>query len=375
MNAVRGKGGAKPAAFSGPRPVTTENAKIEDRRLLCAICNPLRFALRSCLIAGAFLLLPSCLWAAQYDIHVKTSPRLELIRPLSEPTAVSILVTSADGRPVREGWVEVALEAPQPSRWFSTDFPLIEGTRLFDMRLNLTRGKAEWRYLFPIRGKYAMRVDFVTPARERVSRVFDINVRERGTKWLFLGSFTLGLFALGFIAGRIFSPIAAGARNGMVGAVAFSIWSVASVGAVAPATPEPSGRLEVGPAVVGRPAPVRWRLKGDLKPPDAGAVLTLTITHLEKGVPVFAIDKLTVGEEFSMNFQFTDGAEYRLGAVVDVPPAPPLRTERIVMVNAIEPPARAMIAPMVLFLSALAGGLAAGRWSRGKGACATALSG
>jgi hypothetical protein len=117
---------------------------------------------------------------------------------------------------------------------------------------------------------------------------------------------------------------------------------------------------------------VRWRLDGDLKP-NSRASLTLTITHLEKGMSVFAVEKLPVGKEFLMNFQFTDGAEYRLRAVAEIPAAPAFRVERVVQVTAAEPPAGAILAPMVLFLSSLGGGLAAGRWSRRRGGRATAL--
>jgi hypothetical protein len=246
----------------------------------------------------------------------------------------------------------------------------VEGTRLVDLRLELTRGEAEWRYLFPIRGEYVMTVDFVSPAGKAASRVFKFAVSERGTKWLFLAAFTAGLFALGFTSGRIFSPIRTGRPQRMIGCLVASCWSIAwagGAGAVnAEGPPSSAGSLEIESAVVGRPALVRWRLEREL-PPNSRVALTLTITQLEKGIPVFAVEKVPVGQEFSMNFHFTDGAEHRLRAVAEIPGAPAARVERVVPVTSAEPPTRAMLAPMVLFLAALSAGLAGGRWSRRGG--------
>lgn len=310
--------------------------------------------------------------AAEHSIYFKTSPRLELIRPLSEPAILSVLVTAADGRPIEEGWVDIALEAPKPTGWFSTDFPLVEGSRLIGMRLDLVRGKADWRYLFPIRGEYQLTVDYVTRHGKQASEVFKFNVRERRQKWLLLAGFTLGLFAFGFVAGRIFSRVRTAPQENLIGCLAVVIWLIASAGVGAATagaqTPLIAGRLEIAPAVVGRPALVRWRLDDDGKPPNSRAVLSLTITHLEKGTTVFAVEKLPVDKEFLLNFQFADAAEYSLRAVANVPGARTVATEQIVRVAAVEPPARAIVAPMVLFLSALAAGLTAGRWSRRRAA-------
>ena len=76
---------------------------------------------------------------------------------------LTLLVTGTDGKPVAQGRVAIRLEAPEPGRFFSTDFPLVEGSRLLDMSLPLRQGRAEWKYLFPIRGQYRLTVEFVAP--------------------------------------------------------------------------------------------------------------------------------------------------------------------------------------------------------------------
>jgi hypothetical protein len=65
-----------------------------------------------------------------------------------------------------------------------------------------------------------------------------------------------------------------------------------------------------------------------------------------------------------LDFQFTDGAEYRVAAIAHVIGGRTLRTERDVDVTGVEPPARAMIPAIGLFLVVIAVGLAVGRWSR-----------
>jgi hypothetical protein len=97
------------------------------------------------------------------------------------------------------------------------------------------------------------------------------------------------------------------------------------------------------------------------------ALLTLTITHLEKRKTVFSVERLPVAGEFAMHFQFTDGAEYRVSAVATAAGRPILRTEKNVSVTGVEPPVRAMIPAMGFFVALIAMGLGVGRWSKRRG--------
>ncbi len=110
---------------------------------------------------------------------------------------MSLLITGADGRPINQGFVEIRLDAPKPGRFFSTDFPFIEGSRLSEMRLALRQGRATWNYLLPIRGEYRLAVDVVTLDGKKASKIFDFRVRENEQKWFILGAFSVGLFLLG----------------------------------------------------------------------------------------------------------------------------------------------------------------------------------
>lgn len=182
-------------------------------------------------IAFLFLLvslfLSSFLWAEEINIYFRTSPSPEQLRPFADPATVSLLVTAADGKPVAQGWVEVRLEAPVPGRFFSTDFPLVEGSPLTEMRLPLRRGKTEWKYLFPIRGEYRVVVDVVT-TDGKATKTFPLRIRENREKWYLLGMFTLGLFALGVVAGRVFTRPLPVAKAGVTASLFLFIVCLAS---------------------------------------------------------------------------------------------------------------------------------------------------
>jgi hypothetical protein len=310
-------------------------------------------------------------WADDINIYFKASPRLELLHPYSDPATLTLLITSADGKPVAQGRVAILLEAPTPGRFFSTDFPLVEGSRLLDMSLPLKQGRAEWKYLFPIRGEYRLSVEFTAIDGKKAIKTFLLVIRENKQKWFFLGIFSLALFALGVMAGRIFTssrPSRAGELT--AGSVALLGSLMAALDPVKAQEAERSGQfgwLEIDPATVGKPSKVRWRLAGETNAGNEPVLLTLMIAHLEKNKTVFAVERLPVEKEFAMNFQFTEGAEYRVTAIGYLTGGRMLRTELNIAVTGVEPPARAMISAIGIFLAVITLGLGVGRWSRRSG--------
>ncbi len=324
------------------------------------------------LLAARFLIF--CLFfgapvsAEDINIYFKTSPLTERLRPFSQTATLSLLATAAGGKPLTNGWFDVRLQAPRPV-FFSTDFPLAEGSKLAEMRLPLKTGKAEWKYSFPIRGVYRLTVDVLAPDGTRSSKTFSLEIREHRSKWLALGGFTLGLFALGFVAGRIFTHTrgkGSGALRTIFFAIAFFTVPVGTPTAPEAATEMQVTRLEIEPPTVGKLARVRWILDANEENASRNAILSLAITHIEKGMTVFAVDRIPVEGEYSINFQFIDGADHRVTANAEMPGGRSARTEQVVSVSAVEPPITAMIPAMVLFLAMIAAGLGLGRWSRGN---------
>ena len=308
-----------------------------------------------------FLLIAPSLRAEELNIYFKTTPRSELLRPFYDPADMALLITGADGKPVERGTVDIRLDAPKPGRFFSTDFPLVEGTRLTEMRLRLRQGRAVWKSLLPIRGEYQVAVDVLTHDGRKASKTFTFKIRESGAKWLTLGGFSMGLFFLGFIAGSIFT----GAKITRVALLAtvFLVVTPPSAKAQGDNRNQPAV-LEIEPAAVGRLSLVRWYLNNVAPSDKPNALLTLTIKHLEKDKIAFAVERLPVAGEFSLKFHFPDGARYRVTANAQIAGGLSIQNEQIVEVIGVEPPARAMVPALALFVAIIALGLGVGRWSK-----------
>jgi hypothetical protein len=298
--------------------------------------------------------------ADDLNVYFKTTPRIELLRPFFDPADLSLLVTGRDGRPVEQGSVDIRLDAPKPGRIFSTDFPLVEGTRLSEMRLPLQQGRTSWKLLLPIRGEYRLVVDVVTTDGRRTSKTFNFTIRENEKKWLVLGGFSAGLFVLGFVAGRIFTGSVGPAAA--IGALALLSAPVASVRAQGDQV-DGKAILQIEPATVGKLSLVRWSRGNDAAAPSM-ALLKLTIEHLEKDKIAFAIDRIPVAREFAVKFHFTDGARYRVRTLAQVPGEAPLRNEQVVDVTGVAPAARTTAPALGLFMAVITSGMAIGRWSK-----------
>jgi hypothetical protein len=283
------------------------------------------------------------------------------------PATLTLFLKQSDGQPSSVRWVALRLDAPAGG-FFSTDFPVVEGSRLLDLRLPIIDGKVEWRQVFPIRGEYRLGARLETAAGAKTERTFHFRVYEQKQKWLWLGLFALGLFLLGMIAGRIFS--APGKPKGVKlgaslilflaygGLVPDGIWAQESPNR------KYAARLEVAPATVGGPARIRWWLHPAGVEGKPSVNLTLSITQLEKNVVVFAVEKILVAGEFAFDYQFTDGSDHRVSAIAMTPDGETVRQEQVVPVSAVPPPSSAPLPTLALFISLIFLGLLAGRWSR-----------
>ena len=302
--------------------------------------------------------------AQDTSVYLKTSPIPERLRPFFDTATLSLLVTGADGKPLASGWLNLRLEAPRPI-FFSTDFPLAEGSILTEMRLPLRAGKAEWRYNFPIRGEYRLFVEVLAPDGSQSTKMFTVEVGEHRSKWLTLAVFMLGLFGFGVLAGRIFTPTVS-KITGTLPAIFFAslFLALSSTALAQTGMAKPIARLEIDPPSAGNLARLRWIVDVEGENGGRRALLSLAITHIEKKMTVFAVDKIPVEGEFSMNFHFVDGAEHRVSARAELPGGKAMRSEQVVSVSAAEPPASAMLPALGLFLTMITLGLGVGRWSR-----------
>jgi hypothetical protein len=298
--------------------------------------------------------------AAPRQIRLRTIPSLEQARPMAEPVRLSLAVLDEGRRPVANARIGVRLFSPEPGRFFSTDRPLVEGTQLLEFEITSASGATEWEYLFPIRGKYRLEVTAADGRGGRLSQTFDLRIRESRKKLVLLFVFSAALFSFGFAAGRALSGRPRRGLGGAAAALGLALGAAPEAGAT---ELDAAGRLEVGPAVVGRMSEIRWT------PAEAGThageerLASLAIEHMETGKRLLLLPRAPVGA-FAIGFQFFDGAPHRVTVLEESGGRETLRAERVVEVGAPHPPRSAVLPAFLFFFSLLAAGLAAGRASQ-----------
>ena len=134
------------------------------------------------------------------EIQYSLDPAADAIGPDEDTVRMQIRL-SLNGQPV-DGPVQVILDSPSSSLLVSTDFPIVEGTRLIDATGVTLNGQLSLTYLFPIRGEYNLRV--IAPKNAaagygHTEKSFHFSINENpsevGNFFLLLG--VLILFGLG----------------------------------------------------------------------------------------------------------------------------------------------------------------------------------
>lgn len=162
--------------------------------------------IRATLFCGLLLsLLAIKAGAEQVAITLTTAPPLTEARPGTAPVKMALEIRDSRDPFAGKAWIKIRLTAPPSPRLFSTDFPRVEGTLLFEMTLPVSNGSAEWEYVFPIRGVYRLEAELGGERGTEAKSVFELPIRENRQKLVFLGGFIAALFLFGLIAGRLFT--------------------------------------------------------------------------------------------------------------------------------------------------------------------------
>lgn len=323
------------------------------------------------LLLGAAVLLPASLASAasprvdQGEIRVHVSPATTSLRPLKDSASITIELEGAGGSPRAPVDLSIRLTAPSSGSLVTTDFPLIEGTRLVEMNLPNVSGALSWDYIFPIRGEYRLDVTATDAQGRRLERSFTLQVRESGAKVTFLAAFVAALFLLGFVAGRVFSGPAVVAAMVLVMVLLYGAGSNKDFAADTGQTAGLKGELTVAPPRVGAPSIIRWRGTEPGSESPVPATVTLRVLQLEKGKEIFTLNRVPTDGALDLALQFTDASPHR---VVVAATAQGRQREaevaRTVEVESATPPLGIRAWPVLLFLLVVLAGLAAGRFSK-----------
>ncbi len=126
-------------------------------------------------------------------------------KPIS-PTHLQLQAVDAAGKPLENTKIHLQILTPPKNIWLTTDFPIVEGTKLLDLEANAPQGKLVFQQTLPIRGTYQLLVD-VTPLKTGAIAPFKqtltLNLSENPLKYLYLSILVVILLVVGFGGGWV----------------------------------------------------------------------------------------------------------------------------------------------------------------------------
>lgn len=84
---------------------------------------------------------------------------MEKVLPAEQPVRLTLQAVDDKGKPVQNAKIRWQIFTPAKSPWFSSDFPVVEGTQLLDIEAIAPTGKLQIQQVLPIRGEYRLLVD------------------------------------------------------------------------------------------------------------------------------------------------------------------------------------------------------------------------
>lgn len=122
------------------------------------------------------------------------------------PVQLKLQANDATGAPLQNARFHLQVLTPAPTPWFTTDFPIVEGTKLLDIEADAPTGEFQMQQVFPIRGTYQLQVN-VTPlvanAFAPIEQALTLKVPENPLKFRYFPFVLAVLLAIGFVGGWI----------------------------------------------------------------------------------------------------------------------------------------------------------------------------
>jgi hypothetical protein len=324
-------------------------------------------------------------------VQLITSPPVSQLTPFEteatqpqSPVLLKLKAIDATGNSLKNAKISLKIVTPPKNPWFTTDFPIVEGTKLLEMEAIALQGELSIQQMFPIRGTYQLLIN-VAPIEANTFVPFKqkltLSIPENWLKYrnfLILAAILLVVGLIGGLAiagqpqiptGEIVPIRVRLLLNGLI-VLAISVLLFINVSAeiaqsqismpmshLSESIPETSKsgivrsqglevRLSGDPnATVGTPANLQVQLI-DTKTnvPVTDAVVDLKTTQLENNWLAFAYQGvLNQAGKFTWQQQFFDGALHKIE--VKVAPKPnaarqfePFQVRREIEVEGVAPP-------------------------------------
>lgn len=375
-----------------------------------------------CAIGALSWAIASFSQVPQPTVRLTTEPPLSQILPFEAeatsylgsgqfkpPVQLKLQALDAKGAPLQNAKVHLRILTPPPTPWFTTDFPMTEGTTLLDIEANAPTGELQVQQTLPIRGNYQLQVT-VTPtvkgAFAPLEQTLTLTVSENPLKYVYSFA-TLGLLlAIGLIGGWVIGGrqqiqpgeiapqrvrlLLSGVTLVAIAALLFFNISgelfhhhhgeMAEEASASPGFMESQGlRLDITgdtSATVGQLASFQAKLTdSQTRQPVTDAVFSIKSAQLENNWVAFAHQGSPDAKGIlPWQEQFFDGAPHKIE--VKVSPSStakqqfqPFQGTQDVDVEGVEPSALVRIVGLVYFIGVVALGLLLGLWlqhRRGK---------
>ncbi|MGH2415589.1 MAG: hypothetical protein ACRDEA_18240, partial [Microcystaceae cyanobacterium] len=155
----------------------------------------------------------------QASVRLTTEPPIAQISPLEAeatkylgsgqfkpPVQLKLQALDAKGQPLQNARFHLQILTPPPTPWFTTDFPIVEGTKLLEIEGDAPTGELQMQQVFPIRGNYQLKVN-VTPVVEKaftpIAQTLTLTVPENPLKYRYFPIVIGVLLVIGFMGGWI----------------------------------------------------------------------------------------------------------------------------------------------------------------------------
>ncbi|ACC84493.1 hypothetical protein [Nostoc punctiforme] len=142
-----------------------------------------------------------------------TNPPLERILPFEaeaekpqSPVTLTLQAVDAAGKHLENTKISLQILTPPRNPWLTTDFPIVEGTKLLQMNANAPDGKLEIQQMLPIRGNYQLMVNvspLVTNTFAPYQQTLNLNVHENPIKYKYFVVIAAILLSLGLLGGWV----------------------------------------------------------------------------------------------------------------------------------------------------------------------------
>ncbi|MBN3958069.1 hypothetical protein [Nostoc sp. NMS8] len=146
-------------------------------------------------------------------VLLSTNPPLERILPFEaeaekpqSPVKLTLQAVDAAGKSLTNANISLQILTPPRNPWLTTDFPIVEGTKLLQMNANALDGKLEIQQMLPIRGNYQLLVKvspLVANSFTAYEQTLNLHVRENPVKYKYFVAIAAILLSLGLLGGWV----------------------------------------------------------------------------------------------------------------------------------------------------------------------------